>query len=170
NIRVGKGRSGGERNDFAVRLAPGQGAARGYRRGNRVADFELGAGGFGSAAPIQNRLQQRHEFGGKRQLAVRRVPTGEERKQVALADSDLRQGRRAIVEFRQDPSRKSRRNRPAAMFPEMDVREVAVAWIGERGEDGVIEIDLTEQSEIAGRFFDVELRPAGEGGERRSRL
>ena len=132
-----------------------QSIAGGNRRGDGLADLKLGAGGRRAAAPIENDLHQWQEFAGHSELAIRRVPSGGERKKAAFANLDFRQGRRAIIEFRQHTSRKVRWNRQAPVFPNMDAREIAEPRVGERRENWVGEIYLAEQRVIARRLADL---------------
>jgi hypothetical protein len=68
-----------------------------------------------------------------------------------------------------EPERRSR-NFHAPMFPKMDVREIAEARIGERREQRMREINLTEQCVIAAGLGDLNCGQTRERGERRRGL
>src|SRR5437899_496678 len=77
------------------------------------------------------------------------MPAAREDNDATLADSALQQRRLAVVEvgnrFRSGGITKNER----AVLPKMDFSEVAVAGIGEWGEEGMREINFTEQKVIA---------------------
>ena len=56
------------------------------------------------------------------------------------------------------------------MLPEMDVRKITETRIGKRGEQGLREINLTEQGKISSRLGDLNFRQPGQRRERRPHL
>ena len=120
---------------------------------HRVAYCVLGKLRFNTAALLQHRIEQWNEFGGKSELAICGMPAGGEDKQRALSNRDLKQGGIAIIKSRQYSRVGDLFQIEAAMFPEVDLGEVAEARSGKWGKKWMLKIDLPEHGVIASRGF-----------------
>ena len=122
---------------------------------------------------LQQGIEQRNEFGRKRKLAVLGLPAGGEHEQFALAHGGFDQRRVAVVELREDPCAGDFGGVEPAMFPKVNLGEVAETRIGKWREERMAEINLAEHRiATAGRFTrrqSLDFQYAAEGKRHRGR-